>query len=272
MKKIFEKIGILALLIGSFIYTNKTIEVVNNQDDIMIEIKKNYQNYEKELIETENNNGLIIGINGLEVDIDKSYNKMKKIGYYDEKLYEYNKINKNIKNTDYIIGSKKNISLIFKIYNNDDLKSIINILDKNNIQANIFIDYDYFVNNSSYILSKIPRYTIGNLGLNNNYNKNEYNILSTIIKNVGNQKYGFCYTEEDKKEIFNICKSNNDYTIKPSIIIENYPYIEFKKQIKEGSIISFEVNKKTIEELQLIINYINTRDLKTIDLVNLLDM
>ena len=39
MKKIFEKIGIITLLIGSFIYTNKTIEVVNNQDDIMIEMK-----------------------------------------------------------------------------------------------------------------------------------------------------------------------------------------------------------------------------------------
>ena len=46
MKKLFNAIGIICLVIISFIYTEKTVMVVREYDDIMINIKKQ-KNIEK---------------------------------------------------------------------------------------------------------------------------------------------------------------------------------------------------------------------------------
>jgi len=47
MKNILKSIGLLALIVFSFFYTDKVMNVVNNQDEIMIKLKSvkiNYQN------------------------------------------------------------------------------------------------------------------------------------------------------------------------------------------------------------------------------------
>ena len=84
-------VGICLLTIFSFYYTNKIIEFSKSKDLIMIEIMNNKDNYNKISIDALiNNNYITPGSEGLEVDIDKSYNKMKKLGKYNENLYVYN--------------------------------------------------------------------------------------------------------------------------------------------------------------------------------------
>ena len=39
MKNILKSIGLLALIVFSFFYTDKVMNVVNNQDEIMIKLK-----------------------------------------------------------------------------------------------------------------------------------------------------------------------------------------------------------------------------------------
>ena len=47
--------------------------------------------------------------------------------------------------------------------------------------------------------------------------------------------------------------------------------IEIKKDLKNGSIITLKINKTTIEQLPLIIEYINSKDLEIVNLEELLN-
>lgn len=274
MNKIIERIGILIFLIGSFIYANKTVEVVNSFDEIMIKINEEKSNYENKVIDsTYNNDAMIIGINGKIVDVKKSYEIMKQVGLYDAKLYKYKTIKKKLNNKYYINGSKKNISLIFKVYKNSNLQSVINILNKYNKKGNIFVEYNYFSKNSQYVMNVLDNnYVIGYLGNNNDYSDSNYNLMNTLIKNLGKQKNFYCYSENRDKNILDICSKDNNYSVNPSIIIKKYPYIELKKSIKDGSIISFIVDDKLIEELPLILDYLNSAEYTVSSLNELIDM
>ena len=65
-------------------------------DDIMVQIKKASEDSRVDAIEGEiRDNTIIPGISGSEIDIDKSYSKMKRYGKYNEKLLEYKSIKPN---------------------------------------------------------------------------------------------------------------------------------------------------------------------------------
>ena len=88
MRKLFEGIGLLALLLVSFIYTEKTMTVIKENDDVMIELKDVADSYYIEPIEaTIREDEIIPGIKGRKVNINKSYNKMKQIGKFNESLF-----------------------------------------------------------------------------------------------------------------------------------------------------------------------------------------
>ena len=83
MKNFFQIVGIISLLCFSFIYTEKTVTVVKEFDDIMIQIKEQNELYK--ILPTEAtiaDDTIIPGLNGSEIDIDKSYSKMKRYGKY----------------------------------------------------------------------------------------------------------------------------------------------------------------------------------------------
>lgn len=44
MKKLFEAVGFITLICLSFVYTEKTVNVVKEYDDIMITIKEKMRN------------------------------------------------------------------------------------------------------------------------------------------------------------------------------------------------------------------------------------
>ena len=112
MKKFFQTVGIISLLCFSFIYTEKTATVVKEFDDIMIQIKEKNEIYRKKAIDAVIvDNTIIPGISGSEIDIDKSYSKMKRYGKYNDKLLEYKSILPNISLTQnmnkYIVNGNK---------------------------------------------------------------------------------------------------------------------------------------------------------------------
>ena len=57
----------------------------------------------------------------------------------------------------------------------------------------------------------------------------------------------------------------------PNIIVKNNPLITIKQNLVGGSIISLKINDNVINELPLIINYINSKDLNIINIEELLD-
>lgn len=280
MKKTFEIIGLISLICFSFLYTEQISSVIKENDDILNEIEIVANQYKIEPINAYiNNNEIIPGVKGREIDIKKSYKKMKKINSFNSNLLIYKEIEPEISVNGvydkYIVGGnpqKKEVSLLFLVEENNTVDEITNILKQYQVNGTFYIDGNWFENNNEKVIDLIEEgYLIGNLGYNYKYNVSGISWMNTIVTKIGNQKDTYCYTEEENEELLNICKNNKSYTIKPSIIIENNPLIEIKKSLTNGSIISLEINNTTIKELPLIIEYINSKDLEIINLEKLLN-
>ncbi len=252
MKKILSILGLTTLMALNYAITQQTQTVMQEQDQIMIEIKEKKEQKKIEPIEgVIENNTIIPGLNGKEIDVNESYKQLKKIGKYNEKYLKYKEIKpeKTIENQyqKYIIKGnpeKNTISLIFLVKENDNINQIINILEKTNTKATFFIEYNWMKQHPEEI-KKIKQLenTINPLNKNQNYQQKE--LLQKDTK--------YCYAEKENKENLKICSKQKHYTIKPNIIAQSLKQI--KEKIEPGSLITI----KTDKELELIINYIKTK-------------
>lgn len=280
LKKTFEIIGLISLICFSFFYTEQISTVIKENDDILNEIELIANQYKVEPIDALiKDSDIIPGLNGVEIDIKKSYRKMKKINSFNSNLLVYKEvlpeISINEKYDKYIVSGnklKKQVSLLFLVEENSEIEKIITILKKYGISAVFYTDGNWFENNNEKIIDLIKKgHLIGNLGYNYNYNTTGISWMNTVVTKIGKQNNTYCFTKENNQEVLDICKNNKSYTIKPNIIVENNPMIEIKNNLTNGSIIALKINKQTIEELPLIIEYINSKDLEMVNLETLLD-
>lgn len=274
MFKIFRNIGLITLIIASFMYTEKLVSVVKEYDDIMVEIKQNKDKYKTESIEaTIKDNTIIPGIRGKEIDINKSYYRMKQYGKFDERLLVYKKselanpLKDNLGKFIISGNNKKNmVSLIFIINNNDNINDILKKVNSKNIKVNFFIDNEWANNNEKMIVNLVKeKYIVGNLSRKDS----EFLLLDNVIKNLAHQKISYCYTEDYDKKILKTCSKQNNYTIVPNIVVEKNGLSEIKKKIQPGSIISLSDMDDTT--LEVIINYIQNKGYEIVTLDKLLE-
>lgn len=265
MKKFFQIIGITTLLIGSFVFTEKVGTTAKLSDELLTEIKSKKDGYKENAIEPIiKDNTIIPGVNGKEVDVNKSYKQMSKIGYFDDKLLVYKTLEVEEildKNKDkYIIGGsnvRKEVSLIFKTKNKDNINNIVKILDQKNVKGTFFIDSSYLENNHNKIIKLVQNgHTVGNLSKNEDYEDSDFVWMKTIITNIGNQKYNYCYTVKPQKKVLKTCQIQDSYTIIPTAVINHNFLTKVKKNLKAGGIISLEVNQELDNQIEAVVNYI----------------
>ena len=278
MKKTFEVIGFLSLILFTFFYTSKITTVIKENDDLLIQLKEYQEQYKESAIDAVIiDNKISAGLSGSEINIKESYEKMKKVNSFNANLLVYEKMKPNISVLDYhdkyiVKGKKESVGLVFLVEQTSNIEKILNILDNYDVKATFYIDGNWFENNNEKVIELIENnHTVGNLGYNYNYDINNVSWMNTILTNIGKQKYTYCYLEEENDDFLNICKNNKSYTIIPSIIVKTNPLITIKKNLENGSIISLKINDSTIIELPLIIEYINSRNLNIINLEELLD-
>lgn len=280
MRKIFQGIGLLALICFSFFYTHKITLVIKENDDIMKQIDEVIKQYQDEAIDAYIENDTIIpGLKGSAIDKDQSYKKMKNAGSFNTNLLVYKETMPKITlkgNYDkYIVSGnkqKKQVSLMFLVDNSDDINSVINILDKYNIKATFFIDGYWFENNNQQVMDLITMgHIVGNLGYNRNYEANGVAWMNTIITKIAKQDNTYCYSEITNETTLKRCTLNHSYTIKPSVVAKETPFITIRENVGNGSLISLDVNETTNKELPLIIEYINSKDLEIVALNTLLE-
>lgn len=235
MKKIFSFIGFITIIYISFIISNKTATVVKDIDGLLAELKEIKIKYEKQpedaIIQ---NNKMIPGLYGKKLNIEKTYKELKKIGTINEKYFIYEQIKPKITTENqydkYIISgnkAKNMVSIIIIVQENDNIEQMQKTLKNIDTKVNFFID-------------------------NNTLNQENVNVI--------NKEY--CYTEEENEEYLKKCAMKKKYTIIPTIIIKTNPMLKIKKQIKSGSIIALRINDTTIDQLELLINYINSKGYK----------
>ncbi len=277
MKNIIKLTGLLVLIGFSFFYTDKVIEVIREEDQIMIQIKAKKDHYAlSSLNATVEGDTIIPGIKGREVNVEGSYKKMKDQGIFNENLLIYDEIDPKIRlenNQDkYIISgnhNKKMVSLIFPLENGRYLESIDKILKSNNVVANFFVDYTYLINHSTTIKEK-SYHEFYSYGSNGKYTPDTILFSNNLISRITNNDATYCLISKKSKEVLELCNKNNLYTILPNILGEKTPYKNIKNNLTSGSMLLLSMNSETTNELSLIIDYIKGKGYQIVGLSNLL--
>lgn len=266
MKKVFTVIGVLSLVCFSFYYTNLATEIIKNNDPIMKKIVKVSESYKKESINAVfSDNTIIPGISGIKVDINNSYESMKKYGKFNEDLIVFEEImpTVSVQNTfdKYIRRgnvTKTNVSIIIIVDDPSYVENILDILNSKEVKVTFFVGKN-IINESMDLIDIIIK-----SGHRVEYKSDEYNVdevlkYNDLLKGKTNNNLKFCYTDEENITILSNCNYKKMHTIFPNIITTNFPYSDVKRNLDSGSILSFKSNQHTLRELKYIINYINQK-------------
>ncbi len=262
MKKIIHSILLISLVCFSFFYTDKVINMVNQKNPLMIEINDKKDDYNILPVGAIVDEDTIIpGIKGREVDVIKSYENMKTGGIFREDalifkdLSPSNSIDNNLNK--YIVkgnSSKKEASLI-TIYNENNLSKIKEIEN-----LTIFINHKDL---NSDIVNNIKNKEIYSYGNNGSYNKQDLTNDNTFIKRLTKNNPIYCLTKEKNNNVLSVCNEKNMYVVLPNIIGN---YLEIKNNLTNGSIILLD----NLNEVDTIIKYIKSKGYKIVNLSTLL--
>ena len=280
MKNIYSIIGAVVLVCFSFYYTESAVNIVKRNDPIMKEIIKVSSEYEVEPVDALLiNNNIIPGISGSKLDIDDSYNNMKRLGEFNSSLLEFEEVIPSISVTNnhdkFIINgnkSKSDVYIIFKMNDTSYIEEIIDILKETNTEATFFLDYEIIMNSRDVLkLLNGNSQSIEFLGKNNNYTKADILTIEETLTKINKNNGKFCYTEYENNNVLDICSKSKLHTIIPTINTIKYPFNDVKEKIANGSIIKLDNNSSTVRELKYIINYINQKGYKIKNLSSLLE-
>lgn len=253
MKKIIKYFILATICISSFYITEKVALNVKMKNPIISDINKLKEEKNIDYINCIfiDDTYVIPGLNGREINVDKSFQKMKNQAEFDENLLVYNQIkpSKSIEdNKDKIIirgNNKKNsISLVFS--NEGNLSKYL-------------LQKDYKIN----ILIDEEKYNLKYEMINNSNKEDVYNNIEKYL-NKNKVNSNLCMI---KSNVSKLCK--NKYLFKPSLTINHSNFSSELKKIKSGEIIYIE-NTLTLDELNLLINQIEYQSLRIIPLSELI--
>lgn len=271
LKKIF-KISAVLLLVGfSFFYTEKVTLIARNSDPIMRAIKKEESNKKVSNVNPViNNDEYIMGINGCEIDVDKSYSKMRSVGEFKEELIVMKETSndKDLTNK-YVIGGnnkEKKVSLIF-IVNKDIDSNLTNYINDKNLKVNYFIDGKYLEENMITVKFLSENSNIYYLGENEEYSDENMLYHNNLISMNGSNEPKYCFTSDKDNNTLKLCNDYDMVTIKSDIIKDNI-YKRIKDKLNNGVI--FAIDSDNTDEIKVSINYILSKGYNIISLEDLL--
>lgn len=192
---------------------------------------------------------IVPGLNGLEVDKNSSFSKMKSLGVFNDYYLVYKEIEPKISledNKDKIIirgnKAKKSISLIFEKEN-----ELTEYLKQNNIKANILITINNYIKSDYFELI--------------NDEVENFDALERLL-NSNNSNKNICIINELNNDI---CLKNEKYLVKPTHKISNQSILNYKRNISSGDILLID-SGISLENLKLLLKEIQYRDLAIINL------
>ena len=255
MKKVFKYFGILLIMMSSFYYTDKIALIVQKNNPIMKQINESKKEKNiKSVNAIIDNDKIIPGKNGLEINENKSFGIMKSFGAYDSYylVYDQKKPNISIDNyKDKIIKSgntiDRNVSFVLE-YND----SLISFFAKNKIKASILIDKEN--------IKKVNYMEL----INNDFNK--YNDVELQLNKYSKNK-NICYLND--RTYYDFCKKRNKYLVSTDYVFSNDNVFEIKNNIKNGTII-YVKNNTSIDNLKVLLNQIKFKGLNIVYLSELI--
>lgn len=280
IKKIIKVICVSLFVLFSFYYTEKAIILLEANDPIMKEIKTKSPLKEEKALDAEiTGNYLVPGYNGLVINLEESFTKMKSYGSYNDALLVFEEVEPNISIEDYYDkyissgnGISTNIALVFTVDNNSYTKDILDILSAMKTSATFFIDGKFTDNNSSFIVSLVSNsHEVELLSYDNSYDELLFKASLDKLKTLTSTTPKYCYATYDNEEILNLCSKLSMHTIIPTLKLDNNIYSNSKGNLRSGSIISIKLTESNVQELKVLINYIKQRGFTLVTLDTLLN-
>ena len=228
----------LLLFLFSLCYLHQSTIFIKQNDALMKEIERKQSLYNtKEVNAIITLHTMIPGISGKKVNLDKSYQKMKKLNKFNESLLVYDTItpSSNIQDIyDKVIISgnkqKNNISLVIKV----DNQKLFNLINSVLIDNNIYVD----------ILSS-----------------DNYSLLNTHYQSILSEKYysftNYCLTNDIN--IIKECQINKKKTVL-GININNYYLSKTKELVQNGVILVYHFTENNYQELNVVIHYLKNNN------------
>ena len=279
-KKVLEALLVIIALLFSFYYTEKAVVILESNDPIMKKIKENVEDKEKDAINAKiTGNTLIPGYNGLKINLEESFKKMKNYGNYNETLLVFDEVSPTISIDDYYDkyissgnGITTDIALIFTIEDGTYLEKLINIIDSTSISTTLFVDGTVLENNITMFsnLDK-EKYELELLSYDNTYDGMLFKNSLYKLETISNKHPKYCYASYDNEEILNLCNSLSMHTIIPTLKLEENIYASIKGNLRNGSIIYVKLSDSNLSSLNILINYIKQRGFTLVTLDTLLN-
>ena len=265
-KKLIQVLTVLILMLFSFFYTNKSIELIRASDPLMKKIKASSEKYKIAAVDAKIiGNKIIPGKTGKEIDYQKSYTKMIQYGAYNEVLTTFKEVTPAISVDDYydkyiVQGNSENksVSLVFKTNTTANLQDIVNILNSKNIPGTFFIDGLLLENNTSFF-EKMTNHELELLSYDNKYDQIYFESAINYLTSLTKVSPHYCYAEYDQKEVIELCSSLKLHTIIPTIKTTKEPFREVKNSLHNSAIISLPLSNITVKQLPSIIDYITQK-------------
>lgn len=278
MKNVMKLVGLFVLIGFSFFYTDRVIEVIKEEDEIMVELTSVMDVYGVLPVNaTVLGNTIVPGISGRSINIDKSYKKMKSSGLFNKNLIVYDVVTPVVSinnNKDKFIvrgnSSKNFVSILFVLNDSKYFDKINSIFNGKGVNVNYFVSYSYLINNSTMIKEVINNefYSYGDNGL---YTPDNLLFSNNLISRIRGLEAKYCLTSTMDKDVLNLCSKNNLYTVVPTIVCDNNSYNMVKDNLSSGSIILLDMNQETVNQLATIIDYIRGKGFKIVGLSKLLN-
>lgn len=275
MKNLTKYLGVFALVLFSFYYTDGAVEIIKRNDPVMKNILEDTESYKLESVSAVvEENTIIPGMNGLEVDVDESYKKMKSVnGYYEsmltlkEVIPEESILNQYDKFVIHGNPYRSDVALLIKVDNINNLEKVHQILLEKEILATFFVDGEILENNLD-LMQKVASdgFELENFGYNDVYQEVSFNWTNNMLFSITNEEPKFCYAEYHNYDILDLCSKNKMHTVIPTTVVKTTPFYTIKENLEEGSIFSLDLTSTTIKELPTIITYIKQKGFNLVTL------
>lgn len=253
LKNFFKLILLSSFIVFSFYYTNRVALLVKNNNPMVKKIKKVQKKYKVKSVDAIIKKDTIVpGLNGKQVNIDKSSSNMNKLGYFNDLYLVYDAVVPRISlenNKDKIIikGNENKNSVTIICEDND----ILNYFIKNNIVINT----NYKLN--TRINKKVSYY-------NSENNEEKFNNVESFLK-IKKMNNNICLLNNN----YDLCKKYQKYIVMPSIVLNKNNIIDVKNNIQSGDIIFIKGDAK-ISDIKIMIKAIFNNNLDIVDLNTLI--
>lgn len=236
-----------------FFYTEKIALKIKDKNPIMKNINKVSKSKFVDSIDSTLVEDLYIipGLNGKEINKNKSFNNMKNTNNYNDELLVFDQIQPDIS-----LENNKNRIII---RGNENKNNVSIIFEEKNSNSEYMLQKNYHVN----ILINKEEYDLNYEMINNAKVAKTYNNIDKYLEK-NNLLNNLCYV---KDKISKLCK--NKYLFKPSMIITQSSLVANKNKVSAGEIILIKGNI-SLNDLEILIRQIEYKDLKIVCLSELI--